>query len=84
MDCFDHPQEVIAWNPFGAFASLVEAFCVGRAPGAVQSCSRLTLGADWGLLTPEDERRIGPTLLWRLHRLHQWRMAEIDETLVRW
>ena len=84
MNCFDHPKEIIGWNPFAAFADIVEAGAVVRSPEIVQSCSRLTLGADWGLLSKEDEKRIGPTLLMRLCRLHFWRLAEIDDLLARW
>lgn len=84
MDCFDHPQEVIGWNPFRAFAVLVEAGAVLRTPGVVQSCSRLTLGADWGMLSVDDKRKIGPVLHAGLLQLHLFRIAEIDELLCRW
>ncbi|KAJ1019635.1 hypothetical protein NDA18_006112 [Ustilago nuda] len=84
MNCFDHSKEIIGWNPFAAFADIVEAGAVVRSPEIVQSCSRLTLGADWALLSEEDEKRIGSTLVKRLYLLHLWRLAEIDDLLARW
>ncbi|SPO49355.1 uncharacterized protein PSANT_07048 [Moesziomyces antarcticus] len=54
MNCFDHPKEVPGWNPFAAFADLVEAGAVVRTPEAVRACSRLTLGADWSKFTDAD------------------------------
>ncbi|SPO30939.1 uncharacterized protein UTRI_05437_B [Ustilago trichophora] len=84
MNCFDHPNEVIGWNPFAAFANFVEAGAVVRTPSVVESCSRLTLGADWGLVSAEDQKKIGPDLHSSLLQLHLFRMAEIDELLCRW
>ncbi|KAJ1025125.1 hypothetical protein NDA16_002631 [Ustilago loliicola] len=84
MDCFDHPKEAVGWNPFAALADFVEAGTVVRSPEVVQSCSRLTLGADWALLTQEHKKKIGPVLYSRLHELHYWRMTEIDGLLTYW
>lgn len=84
MDCFDHRKEVMGWNPFAAFADLVEGGAVVRSPDVVQSCVRLTLGADWGLLTPEHKKRMGNVLYSRLYELHYWRMTEIDGLLTIW
>ncbi|CDS00355.1 uncharacterized protein SPSC_00873 [Sporisorium scitamineum] len=84
MDCVDHPQEMVGWNPFAALADLIEAGALVRSPQAVQSCTRLTLGADWGQLSAADEARIGVTILARLYELHYWRKVEIDEILGRW
>lgn len=84
MDCFDHPYEVIGWNPFAAFAEFVQAGAALRYPQVLQSCSRLTLGADWGLLSEENERRIGDKFLYRLTQLHLYRMARVNEVLTIW
>ncbi|SPO29615.1 uncharacterized protein UTRI_05437 [Ustilago trichophora] len=84
MNCFDHPNEVIGWNPFAAFASFIEAGAVVRTPSVVQSCSRLTLGADWGLASADHQKKIGPVLYSSLLQLHLFRMAEVDEILCRW
>ena len=84
MDCVDHPQELVGWNPYAALADLVEAGAIVRTPLVVQSCSRLTLGANGGLLTNADESRIGDNIMKRLHHLHRWRMLEVNELLVRW
>ncbi len=84
MNCFDHPKEVPGWNPFAAFADLVEAGAVVRTPEAVRACSRLTLGADWSKFTDADRARVGAELTARLTLLHHWRMAEINDLLVSW
>lgn len=84
MVCFDHPKEAVGFNPFAALADLIDAGAVIRSPQLIQACSRLTLGADWSHLTPDDEKRIGPVLLLRLERLHRFRLAEIDDILCRW
>ncbi|PWZ00420.1 hypothetical protein BCV70DRAFT_199699 [Testicularia cyperi] len=84
MDCIDHPKELRDYNPFAAFADFVDAGAVIRSPECVQSASRLTLGATWSLLSPEDEKRIGYPLMLRLTRLHWYRRAAIDDILHRW
>ncbi len=84
MDCFDRPQDIPGFNPFTALAGLVEAGSVVRCPEVVKACTRLTLGADWGLLTAANEKRIGPTLLFKLSQLHFWRVLEVDSILARW
>ncbi|CBQ69157.1 conserved hypothetical protein [Sporisorium reilianum SRZ2] len=84
MDCVDHPQQLYGWNPFAALADMIEVGALVRTPTAIQSCSRLTLGADWGMLSPQDEARIGPRVMVQLYKLHFWRKAEIDELLARW
>lgn len=84
MDCFDHPREVHGWNPFAALADLIEFGALVRTPAVVQSCSRLTLGASWGLLSRTDKARIGAPVMEKLRELHQERMAEVMELLGRW
>lgn len=84
MDCFDHPREVIGWNPFSAFADFVEAGAALRHPAVLESCSRLTLGLEWGLLSAEDRKRIGDKFLVKLLLLHFNRMASVNDILSRW
>lgn len=84
MLCFDHPKEAIGFNPFAAFADLVEAGALVRTPDVLKSCSRLMLGTDWSELTPAIKKRIGPELVSRLYEMAFWRVAEVDELLTRW
>ncbi|TKY88662.1 hypothetical protein EX895_002293 [Sporisorium graminicola] len=84
MDCVDHPKDLTGWNPFSALANLIAAGALIRSPEAVQSCSRLTLGADWSLLSAADEARMGIHMIAKLYKLHYWRKVEIDELLGRW
>ncbi|KAJ9474499.1 hypothetical protein PHBOTO_004976 [Pseudozyma hubeiensis] len=84
MDCFDHPNEVIGWNPFSAFANFVQAGAAHRHPYVLQSCSRLTLGLNWDLLNAEDKKRIGFKFLFELKELHYDRMCKVNEILAAW
>ncbi|GAC98091.1 hypothetical protein PHSY_005680 [Pseudozyma hubeiensis SY62] len=84
MDCFDHPHEVIGWNPFAAFAEFVQAGAAHRSPSVLQSCSRLTLGLEWDRLSDEDKKRIGYKFLFDLKELHYDRMCKVNEILAAW
>ncbi|KAF6766860.1 hypothetical protein PSEUBRA_000890 [Kalmanozyma brasiliensis GHG001] len=84
MDCFDHPHEIRGWNPFSALADFVNAGALFRTPEVLKSCARLTLGADWGLLSEEDRQRIGGNIMASVYRLHLERMVAINSLLTRW